>query len=125
MKIRKTPADTSRKDRLHQKILTGEKFDSMTVEQRADVFAEIDSKTPRQRQALSRPMNAEERSWWNRAQKKLKAGRPRLGKNGTRIVSVTVEKNPLKQADAYAKANGLKRSELFAVSVAEKIANQI
>jgi metal-responsive CopG/Arc/MetJ family transcriptional regulator len=48
-------------------------------------------------------------------------GRPKLGKHGARAVTVTVEKSLLKQADAYAKANGMKRSELFATSVAEKI----
>jgi len=46
---------------------------------------------------------------------------PKLGKHGTRIVSVTVEKSLLKRADAYAKANGIKRSELFARSLSEKI----
>jgi len=34
---------------------------------------------------------------------------------------VTVEKSLLKRADAYAKANGIKRSELFARSILEKI----
>jgi hypothetical protein len=102
-------------------ILTGEKFDAMTDLQRAKVFAEIEAETSADRRARSKPMNAEERAWWKRAQKKLKAGRPRFGKHGTRIVSVTVEKRLLRQADAYAKAKGLKRSELFAVSLAEKI----
>ena len=101
--------------------LTGEKFDAMTDQQRAAVVAEIEAETPAQRQSRSKPLNAEERAWWRRAQKKLKAGRPRFGKSGTRNVSVTLERGLLKQADAYAKKNGMKRSELFAVSVAEKI----
>ncbi len=101
-------------------ILTGEKFDAMTDQQRAKVFAEIEAETPEQREARSTPMNAEDRAWWRRVQKKLKAGRPRFGKNGTKIVSVTVEKGLLRQADAYAKAKGMKRSELFAISLAEK-----
>jgi len=37
-------------------------------------------------------------------------------KNGTKIVSVTVEKSLLRRADAFAKANGLNRSKLFAIS---------
>ena len=101
--------------------LTGEKFDAMTDQQRAAIVAEIEAETPAQRQARSKPLNAEERAWWRRAQRKLKAGRPRFGKSGTRNVSVTLERGLLKQADAYAKKNGMKRSELFAVSVAEKI----
>ena len=94
----------------------------MTDAQRANVFAELEAQSPKQRQSRSKPMNAEERAWWKRAQKQLKAGRPKFGLNGTRIVSVTVEKSLLRHADAYAKAKGMKRSELFAVSLAEKIA---
>ena len=39
-------------------------------------------------------------------------GRPKLGK-GTRVVSVTVEIDLLRRADAYARKAGLKRAELF------------
>ena len=100
--------------------LTGEKFDAMTEAQRAKVIAEIESETPQQRLARSRPMNARERERWTRVKKKM-AGRPRLGRHGAKIVSVTIEKDLLKKADTYAKANGLNRSELFAMSVREKI----
>jgi hypothetical protein len=93
----------------------------MTDEQRAKVFAELEAETPEHRQTRSKPLNAGERAWWKRVQKKLKAGRPKFGKGGTRIVSVTVEKSLLRQADAYAKAKGMKRSELFAISISEKI----
>jgi hypothetical protein len=109
-----------KKTRAQDDVLTGEKFDAMTDDERAEVIAEIEAETPQQRLARSRPMNAEERAWWKRTKKKL-AGRPKLGKHGAKIVSVTVEKDLLKQADAYAKANGMKRSELFAISVREKI----
>jgi hypothetical protein len=104
-----------------EEILTGEKLDAMTDQQRAKVFADLEAETPEQRQARSKPLNAEDRAWWKRVQKKLKAGRPKFGKNGTRVVSVTVEKGLLKQADTYAKAKGMKRSERFALSLAEKI----
>jgi hypothetical protein len=107
--------------RTKEDILTGETFDAMTDEQRAKVFAELESETPEQRKSRSRPLNAEERAWWKKTQTKLKAGRPKFGRNGTRIVSVTVEKSLLKHADAYAKSKGMKRSELFAISLAEKI----
>ena len=100
--------------------LTGEKFVAMTDGQRAKVIAEIEAESPQQRLARSKPMSARERERWKRVKKKM-AGRPRLGKHGAKIVSVTVEKSLLKQADAYAKANGMKRSELFSISVREKI----
>jgi hypothetical protein len=104
-------------------VLTGERFDAMTDEQRASVLAEIEAETPEQRRARSKPLNAEERAWWRRVQKKAKstAGRPKFGKGGTRIVSITVEKELLKQADRYARSHGLKRSELVSLSIAEKI----
>jgi hypothetical protein len=41
-----------------------------------------------------------------------KVGRPKLGK-GSAIVSLSVEKELLARADAYAKREGLGRSELF------------
>jgi hypothetical protein len=121
MAARKSTRKDRRRPEAEGELLTGEKFDAMTDAQRAKVFAEFEAETPEQRQARSAPMNAGERAWWKRVQKKLKAGRPRFGKNGTQIVSVTVEKGLLKQADAYAKAKGMKRSELFAVSLAEKL----
>jgi len=68
------------------------------------VFAEPEAETPEQRQARSKPMKAGERAWWKRVQKKLKSGRPTFGKNGTRIVSVSVEKGLLRPADTPAKA---------------------
>ena len=121
MAFSKPTRKVRRPPEMDEEILTGEKLDAMTDQQRAKVFAELEAESPEQRQARSKPLNAEERAWWKRVQKKLKAGRPKFGKNGTRIVSVTVEKALLKQADAYAKAKGMKRSELFAVSLAEKI----
>ena len=109
----------AKKKRETEDVLTGEKFDAMTDAQRAKITAGIEAETPRHRRARSRPLNAEEQTWWRKVQKKL--GRPKLGKHGARAVTVTVEKALLKNADAYAKANGMKRSELFAASVAEKI----
>jgi hypothetical protein len=98
-----------------EEILTGEKFDAMTTRQREKVIAEIEAESPQQRLARSRPMNARERERWDRVKKHM--GRPKLGKDGTKIVSVTVEKSLLKQVDNFAKSQGMKRSELFARSV--------
>lgn len=104
-------------------ILTGKKFDAMTNQERAKLIAEIESETPEQRRARSRPLNAEERAWWKSVQRK--AGRPKLGRNGSKVVSVTVEKSLLKKADAYARAHGMKRSELFSMSLREKIIHSL
>ena len=116
MAARKAITNRSLRPDVEAEILTGKKFDAMTDAQRALVVAELEAETPAQRRARSKPLNAEEHAWWKQVQKKLRAGRPKLGKNGTKIVSVTVEKSLLRRADAFAKANGLNRSKLFAIS---------
>ena len=52
-----------------------------------------------------------ERKIWLRARRK--AGRPRIGK-GAKIISLTVERDLLRQADARAKSEGVSRAQLFA-----------
>ena len=63
----------------------------------------------------TRPLNAAERAQWARI--KRKAGRPRTGE-GAEPVNVTVERGLLRRADAYAKANGMTRSQLVAQGLA-------
>lgn len=41
-----------------------------------------------------------------------KGGRPKLGAHGVKVISLSVELDLLKRADAYAKKHGLKRAEL-------------
>jgi hypothetical protein len=61
----------------------------------------------------TRPLSPENQAWWDRAKR---GGRPKVGK-GSRPVLITVEKGLLEQADAFARAKGLNRSQLFAKSV--------
>ena len=61
-----------------------------------------------------RPLTAAQRRRWERI--KRKPGRPRLGK-GTRVVSVTVEKDLLSRADAYAKSAGLTRARFVGMAL--------
>jgi len=93
-----------------RKRLTGRAIDAMTPARRQKIIDEIDRSTPEQRSAQATAPTQAERARLDRAAKKM--GRPRLGK-GTRIVSVTVEVDLLKKADAFAASRGLKRSELF------------
>jgi len=58
------------------------------------------------------PLSPQERARMIRIGRGLGRGRPKLGK-GTKIVSVSVEADLLKAADAYAASQGLKRAELF------------
>src|SRR5216684_2781289 len=92
-------------------VLTGEQIDAMTDAQRAKLVAELEAETPEQRLARAKPLNAKQRKTWRSIKKKL--GRPRIGK-GSQPISVTLEKDLLKRADAYAKQHGLKRAEMIA-----------
>jgi hypothetical protein len=63
----------------------------------------------------SRPLTAAEREVHRKARK---VGRPKLGK-GSQVVSLSVEKELLARADAYAKRQGLGRSEMFILGLKE------
>jgi len=92
--------------------LTASKFLALADAEKERIYQEIDRKSTRQLLAGSEPLSPARRARWKNILKNL-GGRPKLGKHGTEIVSVTVEKELLRQANAYAKANGLKRSQLF------------
>jgi hypothetical protein len=93
------------------RILTGKSIDAMSDAERARLAAELDAETPAQRLARAKPLNAKQRATWRAIRKKM--GRPKIGK-GSQPISLTVEKDLLKRADAYAKLHGLKRAELVA-----------
>ena len=82
----------------------------MSVAQKQAIIDEIERGTPASRRAQSRPPNAAERARLERIARKI--GRPKIGR-GVKIVSISVERDLLKSADAYAKKLGIKRSELF------------
>ena len=96
--------------------LTASKFLALSDAEKERIYRGIDRKTPEELVAHSKPLTPAQRRRWNSLRKKL-AGRPRLGANGTRIVSVTVERGLLKRADALAKAKGLNRSQLFSEGI--------
>jgi hypothetical protein len=62
----------------------------------------------------TRPLNTEQRRSWRRFKRKM--GRPKIGQ-GTRIISVTVEKGMLKRLDQYAKSHALSRARVIAQGV--------
>ena len=88
-----------------------EEFIALPDTQKERIFAQIESETPQQSLARSRPLNARDRAQWRRFKKKM--GRPRVGK-GAKTISLTVEKDLLKRADAYAKRRGISRASLVA-----------
>ena len=60
-----------------------------------------------------RPLTAAQREQWARIKRKLRRGRPMVGK-GAKIVPVSIERQLLKETDAFAKAHHLKRSQMVA-----------
>ncbi len=97
--------------------LDGRLFEAMSDAEKAKVIAGIEAQTPEQRRVKERPLNKKERARFESIRKEIvtkrKAGRPTVGK-GSKMVAVTIEKDLLQRADAYAKAHGLKRTELIA-----------
>jgi hypothetical protein len=75
------------------------------------VEEEIESKTTAHLLAESRPLNKQERAQWKQLKKMM--GRPKIGK-GSKIITVSIERDLLKRATQFAKANGLNRSALIA-----------
>jgi hypothetical protein len=87
-----------------------DEFISLPDSEKERIFRELDAETAEQSLARSRPLNAKERTQWRRFRK---LGRPRIGK-GAKTISLTVEKDLLKRADAYAKQHGISRARLIA-----------
>jgi hypothetical protein len=79
------------------------------------IVKEIEAESPAERLSRSRPLNAKERSQWRRFKNKM--GRPKVGA-GSQTISLTVERNLLKQADAYAKRLRISRAKLVARGLA-------
>jgi hypothetical protein len=83
-------------------------FWEMNTEELAAATAEFDKEFIAD---TSRPMTAAERARWQRI--KRKPGRPRNGR-GVKVISVSVEKDLLKQSNALAKRLGISRAQLVA-----------
>ena len=62
-----------------------------------------------------RPLTAAERAELKRDRAGIKkGGRPKFGRHGVKVISLSVERDLLNRADAYAKKYGLKRAERYA-----------
>jgi hypothetical protein len=87
-----------------------DEFIALPDSEKERIVHQIESETPERRLARSRPLNAHERAQWQRFKK---LGRPKIGK-GAKTISLTVERDLLKRADAYAKQHGISRARLIA-----------
>jgi hypothetical protein len=88
-----------------------EEFIALPDSEKDRIVKQFDDETFEETLARSRPLNAAERRQWRRF--KAKMGRPKVGK-GAKTISLTVEKELLAQADAYAKRHGISRAKLVA-----------
>jgi len=86
---------------------TGEEFDALSAKEKAKVAKYYAGGHHR---SELRPLNGAERAQVKAERKKM--GRPKLGRHGVKVISLSVERDLLQRADAYAKQRGLKRSEL-------------
>ena len=94
-----------------RKKLTGRVFDALPAAKKERIYREIDESPPGKLWDESKPPGAADRKRFARVAKKL-GGRPKVGK-GAKVVSISVEADLLKSADAYAKRLGIGRTELF------------
>ena len=102
------------------KEMSGRDFDALPAVEKERIFLELDNLTPAQARQAFRPMTPKERGdyvWRTSAPARNKGGRPKLGKAGTAVISVSVEKSLLKAVNAYARAKGIKRSELVSAAL--------
>jgi len=97
-------------------------FIALPDAEKEKIFLEIEQEDPRDRLARSRPLDARTRALWEKA--KQKGGRPKLGKDGVKVISLSVEKGLLKEADAYAKKKGLKRAEFFSQALRSELSRR-
>jgi hypothetical protein len=91
-----------------------EEFMALPDAEKERIVKRIEAETAEESIARSRPLNAREKRQWRRF--KAKMGRPKVGK-GAKTISLTVEKNLLKQADEYAKRHEISRAKLVAQGI--------
>lgn len=68
-----------------------------------------------------RPLTAHDLALHEQAGLRVGRGRPQVGE-GAEKIRVSMERGLLRRADAYAKRNGLSRSQLIASAIEQKIA---
>jgi hypothetical protein len=94
-------------------------YSEMTTAELREATRRYDAEFAADKEA--RPLNAEQRAMHAQARRR---GRPTVG-NGSKKVMITVEKSLLDKADAFAKRNGLKRSEMIATGLRSMLAGRI
>jgi hypothetical protein len=100
--------------------MTASQFMALPDAKKERIYEELERETPEQRRARSTPLTALDRERWKKFQdrvKQRKSGRPKFGAHGVKVIALSLERDLLARADAYAKAQGLKRAELFTEAI--------
>ena len=93
----------------HDHVMSGEAFDALPAAEKERFYQELEAESPEWRLARSRPLTAAQRARWKRIQRKLNSIKPAKAVK----VSIAVEPQLLKRADAYAKRIGVTRAQLI------------
>lgn len=103
-----------------------EDFIALPDSEKNRIYAELDGMSRKELRAKSRSLTNEEWAAIQEVQKKMKRkpGRPKLGTEGARKVSISIEHSLLERLDQYAKEHNLKRSEAFAKGAAVLVGGQ-
>ncbi|HWE93300.1 MAG TPA: hypothetical protein VG269_04940 [Tepidisphaeraceae bacterium] len=121
MRLKNTPKTKAMKkaqmnsDQRRGHEMSAEEFIALPDTAKARLIRQIERKTPEERLAESRPLNSAQRAQWKRIKKKM--GRPRVGK-GSKVISLSIERHLLKQADALAKRRHVTRARVVAEGLA-------
>lgn len=86
-------------------------FESLPGAEKERIWASFNQPTPFEE---TRPLTPAQRAQWRRVKRKM--GRPKVGK-GAKVISLSVERGLLKEADAFAKRHKLSRAKLFALGL--------
>jgi hypothetical protein len=102
--MKKTQRSSSRKSPI-------EEFIALPDEEKERIWESFNREIPL---SETRPLNAAERKLWAKAKKKM--GRPVVGA-GSKVISLSVERDLLGRADALAKQNGVTRAAVVAAGL--------
>ncbi len=112
-KTKSNPADPNAALPKTMDFETASEFEALPDKEKQRIYQELDAQSPEERMAQSTPLTAKDRERHRKFMLKGKSGRPKFGKHGLKVIALSVERDLLQRADAYAKARGLKRAELF------------
>jgi hypothetical protein len=117
-----SPAKTKKKKVLGtpEDDMTASQFMALSDAEKERIYEELERETPEQRRARATPLTSLDRERWKKFQdrvKQRKSGRPKFGAHGVKVIALSLERGLLARADAYAKAQGLKRAELFTEAI--------